>query len=379
MVLKKITGIFKAAVCVVLAAALFSGCSDNENLKDLSVVEGMGIDYLDGQISVTAQTLNLAKEGSGAEALSGNITVNAGGSGENISDAVQNTAQSLSKKLFFGQNQILVIGSALAENNLELCFDYLLRSSDSRPDVAVCISSGTANEILSAKFSESLVPAQALSELLYNGETEGFAAYVTVNEMLNLYKDKTSDIFLPVVTAENESAVVSGIAVYNGKNLAAVLPKEMITGFLLLTDKIVSGYFEFESEKYGKIGAEISNSKTKTKAITQNGAVVYSVNITSTLSVEELQNGAESIISQTDLAEIAYEAEKELENRCRAAFEYCVKSGSDCLRIGESLAAYSPSDYESLSDNWKEHLSSARLEINGVCKLKKVNENSSGY
>lgn len=206
MVLKKITGIFKAAVCVVLAAALFSGCSDNENLKDLSVVEGMGIDYLDGQISVTAQTLNLAKEGSGAEALSGNITVNAGGSGENISDAVQNTAQSLSKKLFFGQNQILVIGSALAENNLELCFDYLLRNSDSRPDVAVCISSGTANEILSAKFSESLVPAQALSELLYNGETEGFAAYVTVNEMLNLYKDKTSDVFLPVVTAENESA-----------------------------------------------------------------------------------------------------------------------------------------------------------------------------
>lgn len=153
----------------------------------------------------------------------------------------------------------------------------------------------------------------------------------------------------------------------------------MITGFLLLTDKIDSGYFEFESEKYGKIGAEISNLKTKTKAITQNGAVVYSVNITSTLSVEELQNGAESIISQTDLAEIAYEAEKELENRCRAAFEYCVKNGSDCLRIGESLAAYSPSDYESLSENWKEHLSSARLEINGVCKLKKVNENSSGY
>lgn len=377
--MKKITGIFKAAVCIALAAALFSGCSNNENLKDLSVVEGMGIDYEDGQISVTVQTLNLSKEGSGAEALSGNITMNAYGKGANISAAVQKTAESLSKKLFFGQNQILVIGQDLAKNGLDACFDYLLRDSDSRPDVAVCISSGAANEVLSNDLNESLVPAQALSELLYNGESEGFAAYVTVNEMLGLYKDKTSDIYLPVVTAGEENTAVSGIAIYNGSHLAAVLPEELITGFLMLTDKIDAGYFEFESEEYGKIGAEISNIKTKTKAKTENGAVVYSVDIRSTLSVEELQNGAENMISEKDLQNIASEAETELERRCRAAFDYCIQNSSDCLRIGESLAAASPADYELLSDNWKENFSSVRLDISSKCKLKKINENASGY
>ena len=98
----KIKGIIKISVCIILAAAVFSGCTGNENLKDLSVVEGMGIDYENGEIGVTVQSLNLSKEGSGAEALSGNITKTVQGTGKNISAAVQRTSESLSKKLFFG-------------------------------------------------------------------------------------------------------------------------------------------------------------------------------------------------------------------------------------------------------------------------------------
>lgn len=375
----KITVIFKAALCVILAAAMLSGCSGNENLKDLSVVEGIGIDYENWNVKVTVQTLNLSKEGNGAEALSGNITMNSGKSGANISDAVQKTAESMSGKLFFGQNQILVIGSNFAENNLKNCFDYLVRDSDSRPDVAVCVSSGDAGEVLSSAFSGALVPAQAAAELLYNGEKRGFALYVTVNEMINLYKDKTSDIYLPVLTADENNASVTGIAVYDDLKLSAILPDTQILGFLLLTDKIDSGYFEFESDSYGKIGAEISNSKTKTSARTENGTVVYSVEIKSTVSVEELENGAEKMISKKDLQNITSEAQAVLEEKCRAAFNTCVQNGSDCLRIGERLAADSPSDYKALSGSWKNYLSSARIEIKSECRLKAVNENASGY
>lgn len=375
----KTKGIVKIAVCIILAAAVFSGCAGNENLKDLSVVEGMGIDYENGEMGVTVQSLNLSKEGNGADALSGNITKTVQGSGKNISAAVQRTSESLSKKLFFGQNQILVIGRELASDNLDMCFDYLLRDSDSRPDVAVCISSGKASETLSSNIGGALVPAQAVSELLYNGEAEGFAAYVTVNEMLNLYKDKTSDIYLPVVSADSDSAQVTGIAVYDDIRIANVLPETQILGFLLLTDKVSEGYFEFECDDYGKIGASISDSKTKTNARVENGTVVYSVEISSTLSVEELENGAEGMISKKDLQNICSFAQSELENRCKAAFDSCVLYGSDCLRIGENLAARSPSDYAALSDDWKSTLSSVRLEVKSTCKLKKVNENASGY
>ena len=104
---------------VMLILLLFTGCTERNDLSDLSIVEGMGIDYNDDEVTVTVQTLNLAKEGSGAEALSGNVTMNTSGKGSNISDAIENVTESLSKKLFFGQNRIIVFGMGMAENYLE--------------------------------------------------------------------------------------------------------------------------------------------------------------------------------------------------------------------------------------------------------------------
>lgn len=371
--------IFKAIACCALAAFLLAGCSNGENLKDLSVVEGMGIDYSEGQISVTVQSLNLAKEGNGAEALSGNITMNTSGNGANISDAVQNVAESLSKKLFFGQNQILVLGMELAQNHLSDSFDYLIRSSDSRPDVAVCISREDASKAMESKQNDALVPAQAISQLLENGEKNGFAAYVTVNEMLNLYKDKTSDIYLPVITPTDENVTVSGIAVYSGERLANILPDSQIMGFLLLADKIDEGYFEFEDEQYGKIGVEIISSSTKTKTYVKDGTVVFDADIEVQLSMEELENGVEAAVSEQELESIADSAEKKIMEKCAEAFDSCVSYSSDCLRIGENLAKNSPADYAALSDDWDAYISKAVLDVSCSSKLKIINENARGY
>ena len=75
---------FKILLSVMLILLLFTGCTERNDLSDLSIVEGMGIDYNDDEVTVTVQTLNLAKEGSGAEALSGNVTMNTSGKGSNI-------------------------------------------------------------------------------------------------------------------------------------------------------------------------------------------------------------------------------------------------------------------------------------------------------
>ena len=55
---------FKILLSVMLILLLFTGCTERNDLSDLSIVEGMGIDYNDDEVTVTVQTLNLAKEGS---------------------------------------------------------------------------------------------------------------------------------------------------------------------------------------------------------------------------------------------------------------------------------------------------------------------------
>lgn len=363
-----------ALIFVLLATSFTSG----ENLKDMSVAEGMALDYSDNSLSVTVQTLNLAKEGNGADALSGNITMNTTGEGENISSAVQNISENLSKKLFFGQNRILVIGMDMAQNHLYKSFDYLLRSTDSRPDVAVCIAQNKAVDVLESTQNDALVPAQAIASLLESGEENGFGVYVTANEMLNLYTDKTSDIYLPVLLAKDKSVSVSGIALFSGENLVGILPNSDIMGFLFLKDEIESGSFVFETENYGKTSVGIISSSTKTSSKLEDGKVHFKVEIKASLMLNEIENGITESLTKQDIENLTKACEKEISRKCTESFNICTRSSSDCLRIGENLARNSNSDYQSVSDNWNAYLENSVIDIKCECVFKKINENSSG-
>ncbi len=357
---------------------LFTGCTERNNLSDLSIVEGMGIDYKDGKIAVTVQTLNLSKEGTGAEALSGNVTMSTSGSGENISDAIENLTESLSKKLFFGQNRIIVFGMDLAEQYLDKNLDYLLRSSESRPDIVLCISDKDAETVMNSTENEALVPAESVVSLLRTGEERGFGAEVTTHELLNLYFDKTSDIYMPVITASEENVSVSGIAIYNGEKHAKVLDDRSTYGFLFLSNKTESGLLNVKSPELGDIGVEIISSKTKLKVDVKNGKPVLHANIKAQLMLDAVEKGLVNTITTEHISRIEKLVNEEISRLCLSAFKDCVNSGSDCLRMGERLSMTSPGDYAKLSDDWKSAFSDAELDVKVNCRFKKINENSKG-
>ena len=370
--------IFKILTAICLVLLLFTGCSERNDLSELSIVEGMGIDYTDDKISVTVQTLNLSKEGSGAEALSGNVTMNTTGEGSNISSAIENATQKLSKKIFFGQNRIIVFGMELAEGYIDKNIDYLLRSSDSRSDVKLCIAEEEAAKVMESRENDALVPSESVTSLLAMGEKSGFGATVTTNEVLNLYLDKTSDIYLPVVKAEKESVSVAGIAIYNSQKLSAVLDKNETFGFLMLKNKIDTGFLTVKSPELGEIGVDVIRSKTKTYASYEDGRVVFHAKIKSDLMLDAVEKGYIATITNKHLQDIQKLVENEMIAYCSQAFTECIKGGSDCIRIGENLAMHSPKAYDTLSDNWKDALKNAVLDIEAECHLKKINENSKG-
>lgn len=338
----------------------------------------MGIDYNESGVTVTVQTLNLAKEGSGADALSGNVTMNTDGKGKNISEAIENATEKLSKKIFFGQNRIIVFGMSLAENYLEKNIDYLLRSSDSRSDVKICIAEKDAAEIMESKENDALVPAESISSLLDIGEKSGFGADVIANEVLNLYLDRTSDIYLPVIKAENESVSVAGIAVYNGNRLVKVLDKEEVFGFLMLSNKIKHGFLTVESEELGEISVDIIKSKTKTYASVEDGSVVLHAKVKTELMLDAVEKGFINTITSKHLEDAERLVEEQIKENCKRAFEECINGQSDSLRIGENLAMRHPKEYDKLSDDWKTSLSNAKIDLEIDCKFKKINENSKG-
>lgn len=338
----------------------------------------MGIDYDGENVIVTVQTLNLAKEGSGADALSGNVTMNTTGKGSSISAAIEDVTDKLSKKIFFGQNRVIVFGRRMADEYFNKNIDYLLRSSDSRSDVKICIAEEEASKVMESKENDALVPSESITALLKIGERSGFGADVTTNQLLNLFLDKTSDIYLPVVRAEEKSVSIVGLAIFNQKKPVKVLDKNETFGFLTLSNKIEQGFLTVKSENLGAVEVDIIKSKTKTYASVKNGKVVFHAEVKSELMLDAVENGYINTLTRKNLEEVQTLVENKIKDLCSRAFYECVSGQSDSLRIGENLAMYSPKEYEKLSDDWKTSLSDAELDLKVTCRLKKINENSKG-
>ncbi len=363
---------------MLAALVMMTGCSQGDNLEDLSVIEGVGIDLDGDSVTATVQALNLIKEGSGAEALSGNVTMNAVGTGHTISAAIERVSKNTSKKLFFGQNRIIVFGMNMAENYLDKSLDYLLRSSHSRSDVTIAVARDKASEIMESPENDSLVPAQTISTLLSQSEKIGYGAHVTAKELLNVYADKTSDIYLPVLAQEGESVSVVGVAVYNDVKLAKILNEDETYGFLFLRGKVERGLLEISDNSLGRIGTEIISSKSKAKAEYENGRVIFKVDINVTAMLNEIEFGISDKVSDSEIKSIEKLAEKEIERLCKIAFDACMQNKSDAVRMGEYLAMYDPKAYEKLSDNWEQSLETAELQVNAKFRLGKINDNTEG-
>lgn len=368
---------FKLLVCIVMLAAMLSGCVNSVHLKDLMIVEGMGVEKQDEKVNVIIQTLKLGAA-AGSETPQGNRTYNTEGKGDTIVDAVSGLSKSVSKKLFFGQNKLIVFSREIAENDFEEKLDYFLRSSDSRIDVAVCISDKDAKQIIESKENDSGVPSENIVYLLKNGEEAGLSAYVTMGELMNMSNDKTSDVYLAVLEKNEgqDNVKTKGLGLFSKQKLAYVTNDEETMGFLLIADKVKTCSIEFEDAELGDVSVKIFSPKTEKKVMFSEGQVVFSVDIKAQLMIDEIEKGMVTSLDDEKLERICREADKELERLCINAFFVCRDHNSDSLRVGEYLARDCPKEYEEISDEWDKYFKNAALSISADTELKKISDNT---
>lgn len=368
---------FKVIACLAVIAFMLTGCMNTVHLKDQLIVEGIGIDEKNDEINLIVQTLKLGAA-AGDETPQGNRTYNTQGSGETIMDAVSSLSKNLSKKLFFGQNKIIVFSREVAEDDFDRNLDYFLRSQNSRIDVAVCISDTTAKDIIESKENDSGVPCENMVYLLKNGQDAGVSAYITVNELLNMYSDKTSDVYLPVIekNKDSDSVKIKGIGLFSDDKLVHVTNDDETMGFLLMNNKIKTCTIEFEDEELGRVGVKITSPKAKKYIEITDGNIIFNVDIKAKLMVDEIEKGIITSLDKEKLNRICSKADEEINKRCTQAFMACKNNKSDALRIGEYLAKDSPKSYDKLSDDWDTYFSTVNFNVHADINLKNISDNT---
>lgn len=281
---------FKIIVILLLVAFCFSGFVNSTHLKDLMVVEGIGVDGNDDEINICIQTLK-ADILSGGRAPSENMTYNTDETGKSVFDAISNLSNNLPSKVFFGHNKLIVFSNELCEKNIKTHLDYLLRTTESRVDVAVCIAQDKAKDIIESKENDSHVPTENIANLLKNGQEAGTSAYITVNDIINLHADKTSDFYLPVVKKgeDRDNVTTVGLGLFSDGALVYTTNSQETMGLLMLKDKIETCSIEFQDEEFGKIGVELYNQKVLNSTYIKDGKVVFKTDFCAEVMINEIE------------------------------------------------------------------------------------------
>lgn len=370
---------FKISLCLILIIFVLTGCYDrgsSNSLGKMSIVQGVGIDLIDSDTKVSLQYLDLNKGANSVDSLNGNITANATGTSQSIADAMATTSRALSQEIFLGQNKLIVFGFDYAQNDLEKGLDYLLRSVASRPDVAVALSSDEAEKIITNKNESVRVPVENVFDLLQLGEKNGLGAVVTVNDLLNLYSDLTSDMYLPMLTVKDDTVICDGIAVFSDCQYKSTLKNEQCFGFLFVENKIEGGTIVVDDNELGIVGVEIVSSKTNKYFEIDNNTEKFVCEINTKIMLDEIEKGISTSVTDDKIQSIENAVGDKIKFMCKSAVKQCYENQSDPFMTGKYAARYNFDYYENVKDNWRENLKNISTDIMVKVELVRVNDNS---
>ena len=360
-----------------LCFLLFTGCTGSRHLKDLFIVEGLGIDYYDNNLSVTLQGLKVNVSNASDTPL-GNMVVNTSASGTTVSNAINNIAKAVSKRAFFGHNKIIVLSKELAQNDIKNYIDYFLRSEDSRADVAICVSNEKAKFILESKENDANVPSENILFLINNNEETGQSILVNENEFLMLYEDKYSDIYLPVIERKDDESTVksAGIALFSDNRLAYITNDIETKGFVILNNKAKDVLIQISDEKFGKIDVKLSNIKCKKSASIVENKAYFNVEINADIILGEIEKGTQNKLSKKDNKRLCALVEKACNEMISETYNACIYAKSNALRIGKFIARDCPEYYEKHLSDSNGGFQEAEFNVNSYINLEKISDNS---
>lgn len=359
-----------------------SGCSYKE-LNDLAIASALGIDYENGIYTISAQILNLKKSGSEDTNTS---TLLYEASGPTIAEAIRNIGLKYPNTLYLGHLELVIIGKGEIEHGINHSFDYFIRTSETRNDAILLISTeNTAKEILNPNDEkEEEFPAKDILTTIENSmKRNGKVVNKNFEEFTSNYLEP--GMVQTVTSIKNEknpnkdykNSVLEGIAIFNKEKYIGLLSENSAVAYNILNEN----FYDIDitvpyKEEYISVAAFDPKSsvelKIKDNKIIANIAIRIDGHI---LEYEENRNLTEKKI----LTEVEAAINKELKKYVEELIKFCKENNTDVIGLKNIIYKKYYKQYDKYKDKNIYELAEIKLDIkSNVFRYGNVHKGFSG-
>ncbi|WHY65925.1 Ger(x)C family spore germination protein [Neobacillus sp. SuZ13] len=370
----------------VITVFLLTGCWNRIEVNDIAIVTAIGLDLVeDNMIRLTLQVAIPTKLGPTGGSSGGGkerSTFVISEKGVTVSEAYRNLQMKLSRRVFFSQSRILLIGESLARKGIFNIIDFYTRFQQPRMNSFIMFTEEAASEVIKNIPNLESVSAEETKELAKL--SVGLKVYV--RDFLNMLLTDGVEPYAPQykltsleVDTENESGkvqTINGAAVFKKDKLIGWMDETETRGILWLRNEIEGGVISIKIPKEkggGNISFDIIRSKTQILPHHEHGQMKITVNVTSEMSAIENASKLE-LFNPKVIEEIQKNIEKEIKDRIQLVVNKAQKEfQSDIFGFGQAVYREYPKAWNTFyKKNWNHEFSQVDVNINSKVYIRRI-------
>lgn len=215
----------KKIILLVVSIFLLSGCYDYQELNDVSIINGIGVDYKDDKYLVSLEVITSSKEGTSSKIKTYVIT----GKDENIVTAFNNAMNKANKKVYMQHVKGLILGKEVCVHGIDEVLDYIVRDVTINNNYFI-VATDNAKDIFNTEASNDSITNVIIDTVdsAMNGSNLDDLDLTAANLLNNRI-----DIAIPYVEADDKEFKVNEIIYFNN-NKAKDKISNKIYNFLTL-------------------------------------------------------------------------------------------------------------------------------------------------
>ncbi|EPR08302.1 Ger(x)C family spore germination protein [Ruminiclostridium papyrosolvens] len=354
-------------LCISMIMTLTTGCWNNRDLSELSILTAMGIDQTeDGKIMVTAQIIKPVDVSSSGAGVSGG-----GGGGEKSFVVVSNTESTIfaalrtmlakiNKKIFYSSSQVIVFSEDLAKSGIKNYVDFILRDHETQFKSLIVVAKGTtAKEIVEQEYGLSKIPGGYIRDTIKNSKSRGFTKELRLLDMARELATEGRELSIGTIEKSENLTSTEGLAVFQKDKMVGWLDKYETRGYMFITGRAKSGIIEIESPDNPKeiIGIELMKGSSKIEVnSSSNNSIEVNVKIKAEGNVGEQQS--QSGQSPDKICKSLSKClEKQITKECYSAISKCQNEyKSDIFGFGIHVFDKYPKYWQKVTSVWSEEI-----------------------
>ncbi|WDL97869.1 Ger(x)C family spore germination protein [Alicyclobacillus sp. ALC3] len=349
-------------VLSTVCCAFLSGCWGQQELGQMSIVIGTGLDLAqDGQTSVSAFVVNptLMRSGQGGGPSTpgpGYVTHTA--TGASLQEALSKYLITPYREFDFSHNAVTVFGEDYARHGVADAFDFVERLPETRKDQLLLVMVGHASSLKEANAGVEKLTPRGLQELIRHSNLSGLAYDSSELNAVNQVLSPSHAFVLPLIKLEGSEIELAGSAVFDHNKMVKELDLMQSRGVLWWLNQSAGTVLPISSRGFPKEGTvRIRDTTTTVHPVITHGHLTMFVTMRGNAALESVHPGVR--VNSRYLEDTSKSCNQEIQKEMDAALAESQQARVDALQIGTRLYRQHPRSWQNAQSHWQDLLAHA--------------------